>query len=70
MNLVSLQNPKEARALSAFCDNPCVISAVAQRNGSIVQISNKVTSVFGSSENQLIENQETVFSMIYDDEKG
>ncbi|MGB0918393.1 MAG: hypothetical protein ACPGU4_12445 [Flavobacteriales bacterium] len=69
-NFLNCTNEKEARALTESCNSSMVISALADRNGSFVQVSNNVTNVFGCSESELKENHETVFSMTHDDEKG
>lgn len=69
-SFLSCTNEQEARKLTETCNNPYVVSALADSNGSFVQVSKNVTNVFGCSENELKENHETVFSMTHDDEKG
>lgn len=69
-SFLACKSEKEARELTESCNNPFVISALADSNGTFVKVSKNVTNVFGCSESELKENHETVFSMTHDDEKG
>jgi hypothetical protein len=69
-SFLACTSEEEARQLTESCNNPFVISALADSNGSFIQVSKNVTNVFGCTENELKENHETVFSMTHDDEKG
>lgn len=69
-SFLACDSETEARKLTENCNNPFVISALADSNGSFVQVSENVMKVFGCSESELKENHETVFSMTHEDEKG
>ncbi len=68
-SFLACDSEQEARKITETCDNPFVISALADINGSFLSISKNTAQVFGCSQQELMDRHETVFSMTYDEEK-